>query len=380
MTITSEGAVLVVGAGTSVQFGLSLGGDMITSIAGAIESELSTIRLLTEDRFGVFSSILSDAVNRSEGFKRLPIHGTVGQPFWDTEKSRFEGKAINEELNKLRELQQLLTNQTSETIDDFIVENPSYAQLSKQCIAAQFVQSCCEIDRNVSARSFEARKTVDGGRNWVHLLINIVRQGIRAGEVSTENKVKIVTFNYDMVLEYVLEQQFSNTERRSAHWSDYIEIVHVHGQCGSLSELQGHPAKICNEWAAGIHVVNEQDVPEPVLESRARARELVRSATELYFCGFAFSGPNCRLLNLHQPLAEVEERTISFCNYDGNVGVTKIVSSYETEVAVPELHEDGRTTVFRSTTTYIEEAAGTPDKPLGVSDWLKLGYLGELPA
>lgn len=380
MTITSKGAVLVVGAGTSVQFGLSLGGDMITSIASAIESELSIIHRLTTDRFGAFESILSGAVNRSEGFKRLTIHGTVSLPFWEAERGRFEGTEINEELNRLRELQKLLTNQTSETIDDFIVENPSYGTLSKQCIAAQFVQSCCEIDRTVSAKNFEARNTADGTRNWVHLLINIVRQGIRAREVSKANKVKIITFNYDMVLEYVLEQQFSNTELRSAHWSDYIEIVHVHGQCGSLSELQGHPAKICNDWAAGIHVVNEQDVPEPVLESRARARELVRSATELYFCGFAFSGPNCRLLNLHEPLADVEERTISFCNYDGNVGITKIVSSYETEVAVPELHENGRSTVFRSTTTRIEEAAGTPDKPLGVSDWLKLGYLGELPA
>lgn len=372
MSITDKNTVFIVGAGTSAPFGLSLGGDLITSIANAISTERRLIESSDSRPYGALKTFAIGAVRTVPGFQRLPIHGTVLRRCWDEANRQFSDHA-NDYLRKINELKDLLSGQTSETIDDFIVENPGYAEISKQCIAALFFLSCYNIRDELSVKDFEARSYgKDSTRNWVHLFINIVRQGIRTNEVSAENKVKVITFNYDTVLEYILEKQFSNTERRMAHWSEYVEILHVHGQCGLLSEMNGSPAAICNEWAKGIHVVNEDGVPEHVTESRRRAASLVQSAKELFFCGFAFSGPNRRLLKIDEPDLRLGKRRISFCNYDGNVGISRIVAEYEYLRQMSAM--DG------NVLTEIVEAAGTPDRPLGVADWLRLGYLGELPA
>jgi len=260
----------------------------------------------------------------------------------------------------------LLDGQTSETIDDFIVENPSYANLTKIGIASLFIQSCYDFgNRQALLRPFSDRhffsQSSGQSRNWVHLLINIIRQGIRSKTVTADKKVKIITFNYDKILEHVLEKQFSNTETPLSHYTDYIEILHMHGECGDLNDVLSSPAETCLQWAKGIHVVNEPDVPEDIEKKRAEAKTIIKSARELYFCGFSFSGPNCRLLGLDSSYEGGGTRLISYCNYDGNVGIKKTVEKYKRR------KQD------------VVEAPGSVDKPLGVSDWIKQGQLGELP-
>ncbi len=374
MSITSENSVLVIGAGTSAPFGLSLGGDLISEISNTIGREKRIFDGKFSGRIGIGSRAAFHYFFAHENFRECPILNTIVHPYMNFELDQIEVN-VQDHLDKLWHLVELLNNQTSETIDDFIVENPTYAAVVKKCVSTLFFLACVDSNHTLRAKSFEARYLGNQNRNWVHLLINIVRQGIRAGEVSAENKIKIITFNYDMILEYVLEKQFSNTERRMAHWSDYIEILHVHGQCGSLSELNERPAKICDEWAKGIHVVNEPNVPDWVQQNRNLASDIIRSSRELYFCGFAFSGPNCRLLELGEPDDWLGERTISFCNYDGNVGLSKAVANYE-QIVVPTADPDQISLV----STDIQEAKGTRTEPIGVTDWLRLGYLGELPA
>ncbi|PCJ96176.1 MAG: hypothetical protein COA52_02350 [Hyphomicrobiales bacterium] len=70
-----------------------------------------------------------------------------------------------------------------------------------------------------------------------------------------------------------------------------------------------------------------------------------------------------------------KERTISFCNYDGNIGISKTVNAYES--LEQEFRAGGHQQAEEK--TIIEETSGTLEKPLSVSDWIKLGTLGELP-
>ena len=135
----------------------------------------------------------------------------------------------------------------------------------------------------------------------------------------------------------------------------------MHGECGDLNDVLSSPAETCLQWAKGIHVVNEPDVPEDIEKKRAEAKTIIKSARELYFCGFSFSGPNCRLLGLDSSYEGGGTRLISYCNYDGNVGIKKTVEKYKRR------KQD------------VVEAPGSVDKPLGVSDWIKQGQLGELP-
>ena len=385
MSITDSGSVLVLGAGVSAPFGLHLGGDLIGKLKDSLQKEVAKLHKKSE--LGDKQSQLREELERifkygpiPEGFKCYPVIASLMKSYTTKSASanwnEISQKIQSQDIKKIEQLIDLLDGQTSETIDDFIVENPSYAYLTKLGIAASFFESCHELHKGVlKARPFAGRdyppNQSASTRNWIHHLINIVRQGIRAGSVTKDNKVCIITFNYDKILEYVLEKQFSNTQSNYEHYSNYIDIIHMHGECGDIVDTDA-PADKCIEWANGIHVVNEPIVPAHVQKQRLLAREIVQSASQLYFCGFSFAGPNCRLLGLESPRKGLQRRTISFCNYDGNIGISKKVKQYEIQ-ETPTMSESDLLVA-----TQIEEVAGTVEKPLGVADWVRLGYLGEL--
>ncbi len=390
MSITDKNSVLILGAGVSLPFGLPLGGGMMDMICKNLTDEIDFINNDENDGYWERERI-KDAAASCRGFEKTPIYGTVSSKYASPNINRFDSTLDNEH-NKLGQLANLLRNQTSETIDDFIVENPSFAELTKIAIASSFISSLYEKKENqiyMSLRSLDAREVSRSlknenpisERNWIHLLINIVRHGIREGSVTSKNKVKIITFNYDQILEHVLEKQFSNTEKGKEykHYTEYFKIIHVHGKCGELKERIFEPAQTCWKWGKGIHVVNEFNVPENIKNARKEAASIIQDASEIYACGFSFSGPNCRLLKIGTPRAKAKERTISYCNYDGNIGLHKAVEKYkmEQEDLPSGLVSFGNPE--KDTFTKIEEISGTLEKPIGVVDWLRLGSLGELP-
>lgn len=110
--------------------------------------------------------------------------------------------------------------------------------------------------------------------------------------------IKIITFNYDGVLERVLDKQFSNVEEKFWQYTDYFEIVHPHGCCGNVLDQYDNIWKDLTDWASNIWVVNEpaSKLPKNVVAARARAQQLIAEAHHIYAAGFSFSRPNCKLL------------------------------------------------------------------------------------
>ncbi|PHR91333.1 MAG: hypothetical protein COA69_12545 [Robiginitomaculum sp.] len=381
MAITDKNTVLVLGAGVSAPFGLSLGGGLMTEISKQLNAEKQSLSSDETEMWGVLRPLKRAATNAS-GFYKMPLHGAIASKHL-SDQGALNDKGVEDDLRAIDGLITLLNEQTSETIDDFIVENSSCAELVKVCIAALFLKSCYRFGKTrgevhpFSARQLSFGKGGESERNWIHLLINIIRQGIHEKTVSSENKIQIITFNYDKILEFVLDKQFSNTELLvGKDYRDYIDIIHVHGECGDLKDVEPSPAKVSCDWAGGIHVVNE-DVPEQIKKQRNKAREIIRTAKELYFCGFSFSGPNCRLLGLDMPSKEVRSRTMFACNYDGNVGVLRAVKKYEVSYGfIPPMAEMDEKYYAETT---IDVVGGSVENPLSVSDWLKMGHLGELP-
>lgn len=368
MSITDPNSVLILGAGVSHPFGIPLGGELIDTIAAELKRENDSL-FNAGDPYSTRTKVI-EAVRYNASFKRYMIHAAVASQYVDGQA--FDTDGFNKDLAKLRQLRELLTNQTSETIDDFIVENPTYSALAKIGIAAAVFSRCFDIDDRVfKPKPFEGRLSgPQRTRNWIHLLINIIRHGIRNGEVTEANKVQIITFNYDTLLEYVLERQFENTESRMGHFSRYVEINHVHGGFDLLEAGGSEPARTVLSWANKIHVVNQADMSDEVNVARTRAQDQIRRAANIYAVGFSFAGPNCRRIGLDKigdprlPDGPVSRR-IHFCNYDGNAGLKSAVEKFE-------LHGI-------SAQVTINEAAGTVDRPLGVVDWIKSGHLGELP-
>lgn len=303
--------------------------------------------------------------NSNSGFWSRPYFGAVLSRHLDSKNGNLNVDGLNSDLQKLRNLCDLLLNQTSETIDDFIVENPNYSDVVKICIAVEIMRRTYDLgdDELISPKPLEARHIGSKQRNWIHLLINLVRHGIRSGTVTASNKIKIVSFNYDGILEYVLDRQFQNTESKYNHYTNYIDILHPHGQCGKLNtEAIKSPMQLA-EWASGISVVNEPNIENSaVLNARKEARAWLKSADTVYVAGFAFSGPNCDLIGFRDSarVKITSERSLHYCNYDGSIGVS--------------LSAD-RCNNFSERF----QTSGTSDKPISVEDWILSGHLGELP-
>ena len=360
MTITSPNSVLLLGAGVSKPFGIPLGGEMLEEIHEGIAKERSALFRV----HGQAVQLLNAAATSSVTFKRFPYCGVIARDF--LRKSGAENP-LDEALNSLERFQHLLKNQTSETIDDFIVENPTCARLAKLAIATRLFAGCYSIEEGgCHLRPLDRRKTPDGDeRNWIHLLINIIRHGIRNGEVSSERKISIVTFNYDRILEHVLETQFSNTESNYGRFASYVDIHHVHGACGALTQRADNAQEVIADWANGIHVVNEKTTIPEIDSARNAARTLIKNASEIYAAGFSFAGPNRRLLGMENLMGNAmanTTRTLYFCNYDGNIGVSR-----------------GAHRCLVGSQTEVVEDKGDRIAGLSVVDWIRAGSLGELP-
>jgi hypothetical protein len=349
MSIIDKGSVLLLGAGSSKPFGLPLGEELMVEIPRNIDNADYYAPPYTE--------------RPSYSNERI-----LGQVFIDPPKQEKKY-----EINEINELLKIITDQTSESIDDFIRENPSYAVICKRAICANLFFKLYERkDNRFKLRQFESRKINFNNeeRNWIHLLINIVRQGVRDEKSSKERKLRIITFNYDTVLEYVLEKQFANTEALAGkQWEDFIEIAHPHGSLGKLLSEAPNPVEMIVEWAKQICVVNDDQscIPKHVSDDRKRAKEWIRDANRLYVAGFAFAGPNCRLLDF----ATAGSRLwVEYLNYDGNAGV---------EIGANRLVYGASSIDRRKVTVKATPHAGTPDKPISIANWIKSGAIGELP-
>lgn len=366
MSITDPRSVLILGAGVSKPFGLSLGSDLIDQIAEGLDAEL-----------GAPLNLASVIVSHSprEAFRIAPIGTTY---------ISATGSSLEEYRQQTTALVSRLQTSTHDTIDDFIVDNPALSRLSKIGLCTVLFNQIYQA----GAESSQVIKLADGKtirgfssydlksftsrffgrkRNWSHHLINMIRFAIRENQLP--KRVSIITFNYDTVLENVLDRVFQDTEYAYSEYSEYIDIAHVHGDFGKLASRVEQPAEMVASWADRVCVVQEREIPQEVLAARERARKWVSKATKVYAVGFAFSGANCRLVGLDEYKGGIRE--LYYCNYDGNMGITQAVE----RIFGPLRSTSGQVNRYR-----IFPAEGTPERSVSVEDWFASGFAGETPA
>ncbi|MDP3738176.1 MAG: hypothetical protein Q8R02_12345 [Hyphomonadaceae bacterium] len=303
-----------------------------------------------------------------EGLKN-PIGAIVNYQYL-AGRDQYDRNELRAKRTEAFEFGKTLANQTSDTIDDFISLNPAFSIIAKRCIAAVFAGKMFESDEHgqrVCPKDFGKRMCADGKtRNWIHLLINIARHHYRAAP--PKNRVRIITFNYDGILERVLAKQFSNVEEKFGDYSDYFEIVHPHGCCGDVLDEYDNIWKALTAWADNIWVVNEPSVslPANVVEARDRAKQLVAQAKHIYAAGFSFSRPNCKLLGLYDRTSPVK---VTYHNFDNDIGIDLAVESIVDRWALRP-SERAR---------YVRKGAGSEGRPLPIAEWIRAGFLGEMP-
>ena len=384
--ITDKGALLLIGAGTSLQFGLPSGEQLFEKITTQLGVELRNSNSRTALSDLNRACLYNDLYFVSDP-QILPLLPAIA----------LGCDLGGDEVFKIaRTLHSRLCNQTSETIDDFIFQNPDLSEATKSCVAtcvfnclykwnsAEFLFNLKKLE----TRQLEVRETDKPGligrkisiyeRNWVHLLINIAREGVRTEAINFENKIKIVTFNYDMVLEYILEKQFSNVSNdlipEGNDWADYIEIAHVHGRFDGMESEIVRPYDLISKWSSAFVVIHQTHNLENVEAERARAIDLVMSSRRFYATGFSFSASNVELIKLMERNSRAS-LDIHYNNYDGNIGLRTSLSRLEVEQVYDAKRK--RTVPFY---VRVHPVEGTPEKPMSVVDWFKAGIPGRPPS
>jgi hypothetical protein len=182
------------------------------------------------------------------------------------------------------------------SVDAFLEYSNEFLEVGKLAIALSLISN----EKN--------KKLFNADKNWLDYL----RIELDAPfDVFGENKLSIITFNYDRSIEQYLFTVLKNTYGRSnaecVEQLSKIPIIHVHGKLGSLpwQEKNGRPYenKITPEniKLASDQIIIISESNEDSKEFR-QAFELLKNADEgkIYFLGFGFNPVNLRRLKFNE--------------------------------------------------------------------------------
>lgn len=133
-----------------------------------------------------------------------------------------------------------------------------------------------------------------------------------------ENRLSIITFNYDRSLEYylmtALQHSFGISWQAAEQHLKKIPIIHVYGQLGVLSESSGADVRSYTNAAKpayvpiaanGIRVIDESRDDDEVFDE---AFSFLCDAQRICFLGFGFDETNVRRLRINELIQDIRAR------------------------------------------------------------------------
>lgn len=247
MAITRN-TVLVLGAGASVTYGFPTGRKLLFDIAREIKQRGNLYKTLVDWRIGDDDLL----------------------------------KRFAEDL--------IISNQPS--VDAFLEKREEFIELGKTAIALSLIP----IEKYSNLR----RTSEDMG------LYEYIFQKMDITNKVSENKLSIVTYNYDRSLEFYLHQSLMGTydydRKEAALIMRHLDIIHVHGKLGepdfiSDNNSRGYDGvtnpddmKVARD---GIRIISEESKISMEVE---KAKEIMLNAEVICFLGFGYHPDNIRRL------------------------------------------------------------------------------------
>ena len=228
-----------------------------------------------------------------------------------TVKSKDKELLENLELepDEIREFAKALLYSGQQSVDRFVEMRAEYMDIGKIIIALILIEY---EDRHLLF------PTIPVKNHWYEYLFN----KLNINEIPN-NRLKIITFNYDRSLEYYLTTTIAyskNIDKNAALdlLSD-IPILHVHGKLGDL-DFSGQNGRQYNTSINkrtishclrenGIKIIKEVDVGS---REYITARELLRSADCIIFLGFGYDEEKLYRLGMKDYLRHIKQ------NREGN--------------------------------------------------------------
>lgn len=204
-----------------------------------------------------------------------------------------------------------------ESIDVFLGNNPDFEKVGKAAIATTLLPRERESELKSKWRSLRIRgdKSKLGG-HWYKYLSNLLLTETPFDEFD-QNKLSIITFNYDRSLEHYLftTLQASFHKKRPEECAEKlnaIKLIHVYGQLGYLpwqdSDGQDIPFGLGpraddSERAIAIRTAMQgiRTIPEDFDEDQPdfkSARQLLAEAANIYILGFGYHPLSLKILGI----------------------------------------------------------------------------------
>lgn len=265
--------VLILGAGASIPYGFPSGEGLVDLICGG-----------------------------DNDFKRLVAEGAEGACVSYLDVSHF--------ITALGEAE-------PESIDVFLGNKPEFEKVGKAAIAATLLPRECESELKSKWRELRLKdeKSKLGG-HWYKYLSNLL-QANTSFEEFNENKLSIITFNYDRSLEHYLftTLQASFHKKRPEECAEKlnsIKIVHIYGQLGYLpwqtndggdipfaSGPQAYDRESILRIRRAIQSIKTMSEDFEKNDSHIKlARQLLTEAVRIYFLGFGYHPVNLEILGI----------------------------------------------------------------------------------
>lgn len=208
---------------------------------------------------------------------------------------------------ELRAFQHELAGSDASTIDEFLTYQPHWGQIAKLAIAF-----------HVGKHEGDAAIADCDPPHWMHLLFRLMRRDVSSPEeFARQNKLSVITFNYDRSFERclwrALAARFPLPQHATvsiAHAHQSVRLIHVHGHLGDLPEVVAAtsptwcrprayaPPSGVHDFsmaAGGIKVISEISGGE---SDFGVASKLLAAADKIVFLGFGFDETNMARLGM----------------------------------------------------------------------------------
>jgi hypothetical protein len=193
------------------------------------------------------------------------------------------------------------------SVDDFLSRRRDYLDVGKAAMAGVLLQ--CEDGGALNGRGRLEEKDPD---HWYMYLWDRICSGA-TWETIGENRLSIVTFNYDRSLEqYLLTSMRHTFDKPIGECREklaFLDIIHVYGKLGALASLSEHKQSRPYETtltpehikiaAKGIHLIDEREDGATTFDDAEKA---FLESRRICFLGFGFDETNIRRLRLRNLL------------------------------------------------------------------------------
>lgn len=231
--------------------------------------------------------------------------GLVQQILNPTDEDYLQLQELGIASNDVAEFLEELRLAEPPSIDFFLEHRPEFVEIGRLRISQQLIK--CEIAEKLNS--------CDPNLHWYRYFLDKITA---SPERILENKVKIITFNYDRSLETYLSKTLqSRFGKNMNRVIELLDINHVHGKLGKLQwEQNTSPATQRNYYpdsslqslkiaADGIKIIFEADGDSSEFIA---ARETIANSERVYFLGFGYHAESLQRLGF--PLSVKNTKTI----------------------------------------------------------------------